>query len=80
MQNKTTTWTSPKSHWVIPGPFKEDSTLYFDLLTGEAIYAQSDDVLTEADIIAYWDKVESADRAEARSFIDNSCFRAAHQN
>eukprot|EP00959_Pyramimonas_sp_CCMP1952_P407785 8545973-Pyramimonas_sp.AAC.1 len=64
----------------MPGPFRQDLAFYIDLLTGEVIYAQSDGALTEADIISHWDKVSAADRAEARSFIDDQCLRATHPN
>ena len=65
---------------MIPGPWKQDRSFYFCLRTGEAIYAQSDNVLTEAEIYQYWDLVEEADRLESRSFIDHECFRATHVN
>eukprot|EP00959_Pyramimonas_sp_CCMP1952_P347605 7280993-Pyramimonas_sp.AAC.1 len=32
-------WTSYQAHWTIPGPFKENRKFYFDLTTGDAIFA-----------------------------------------
>ena len=80
MSDNHLVWTSEHAHWIIPGPFKECRNFHFDLITGEAIFAQSDDVLTEEDIIAHWPLVEAADRTESRSFIDNACFKAVHHN
>ena len=54
MSDNHLVWTSEHAHWIIPGPFKECRNFHFDLITGEAIFAQSDDVLTEEDIIAHW--------------------------
>ena len=73
-------WQASEAHWVIPGPWKKSQAFYFDLETGEAIFAQSDDILTEAEIYEHWDKVDEADRIECRSFIDNDCFKARHTN
>ncbi|CAK0846103.1 unnamed protein product [Prorocentrum cordatum] len=80
MSDNELTWTAEEAHWTIPGPFKESRTFYFDLNTGNAIFAQNDDILTEEDIIKYWPLVEAADRLESRSFIDNLCFKAVHHN
>ena len=80
IDNRILSWPASDSHWVMPGPFQEDRNFYFDLATGEAIFAQSDDILTESDIIKYWALVEQADRMKARSVFDNDCFKAVHRN
>eukprot|EP00959_Pyramimonas_sp_CCMP1952_P271519 5676166-Pyramimonas_sp.AAC.1 len=47
-------WDEKTAHWVIPGPFTKRRCFYFDLHTGESIFAQSDDILTEEEIYQYW--------------------------
>ena len=80
MEQHKNPWSKSDAHWVIPGPWKTDRAFYFCLRTGEAIFAQSDDVLTEAEIYEHWDQVEESDKLESRSFIDHKCFRATHTN
>eukprot|EP00959_Pyramimonas_sp_CCMP1952_P393788 8251320-Pyramimonas_sp.AAC.1 len=36
------------AHWVMPGPLGISRCLYFETMTGELIFAQSDFVLTES--------------------------------
>eukprot|EP00959_Pyramimonas_sp_CCMP1952_P418514 8767827-Pyramimonas_sp.AAC.1 len=50
MDQQELPWNKDTAHLVIPGPFKERRCSYFDLHTGESIFAQSDDVLTEEDL------------------------------
>ena len=78
MSSGEVSWTAEQAHWVIPGNWKCDRTFYIDLIIGEAIYAQADDVLGEEEIFKHWDLVEAADREEARSFIDSDCFKSKH--
>ena len=80
MESANVAWTKEQAHWVIPGNWKEDRPFYFDLMTGEAIFAQSDDALKEEEIFKHWAEVEEADRQESRSFIDNKCFAARRTN
>eukprot|EP00959_Pyramimonas_sp_CCMP1952_P087158 1823621-Pyramimonas_sp.AAC.1 len=65
MSDNKLTWTAEEAHWTIPGPFKESRTFYFDLNSGDAIFAQNDDILTEEDIVKCWPLVEAADRLES---------------
>ena len=80
MESGDLPWNASGVHWVIPGAWKQSRAFYFDLETGEAIFAQSDDVLTEEEIYQNWEQVDEADRQESRSFIDNECFKARHTN
>ena len=48
MSDHRLSWTAEQAHWVIPGPFQESRNFYFDLITGDAIFAQSDDILRRA--------------------------------
>eukprot|EP00959_Pyramimonas_sp_CCMP1952_P198612 4154524-Pyramimonas_sp.AAC.1 len=41
MEQRVSPWEAASAHWVPPGPFQENR--YLDMVTGEAIFAQSDD-------------------------------------
>ena len=73
-------WTAEQARWTIPGPFLESRNFYFDLIIGEVIFAQSDEILSEEDLRDYWPMLRAADRSGSRSFVDNACFKAVHHN
>ena len=75
-------WTADEADWVIPGPWTNTSCFYFDLHTGEAIaykdYAVGGDlILTAEDLEKHWEKVDAADHAELKQFVDNKVFELA---
>eukprot|EP00959_Pyramimonas_sp_CCMP1952_P327936 6865662-Pyramimonas_sp.AAC.1 len=80
MDQQMLPWQFHEAQWAMPGSLHQSRRFYFDLVTGEAIYAQSDDVLTEAEIYECWNLADRADQQEARSFIHYPCFRAVHGN
>eukprot|EP00959_Pyramimonas_sp_CCMP1952_P423648 8874217-Pyramimonas_sp.AAC.1 len=54
-QNTMANMGDEAAHWVIPSPVGRSRCFYADMMTGESMIAQSDDVLTEAEIYQYWD-------------------------
>eukprot|EP00959_Pyramimonas_sp_CCMP1952_P099982 2090378-Pyramimonas_sp.AAC.1 len=51
MSSNELIWTAEEARWTILGPFKENKKFYFALITGRAVFAQSDDTFTEQDIV-----------------------------
>ena len=59
---------------VIPGPWSKCQCFYSDLRSSECFSVTQEDLLTEDDVIRFFDLVEKADHKEVSSFLEHQCF------
>lgn len=71
-------WSKSESHFVLEGPWKQQTCFYLDVLTGECVIPETyhtQEDLKEEDLVKHWLEVEKADRKKIKQFVDEYVFK-----
>ena len=74
-ETENLSWSASEAFIVAEGPLSQPMCFYYDFIADQCFSVSQEDLLTEDDVINYFDYVEEADRKEIQSFVNFKIFK-----